>query len=94
MTSKLNDKPLCIDLCCGLGGWAEGFLAEGYDVVGFDIKRHRYWLPEHIADRGARKGTKPVAKRGWTQGCAVSLGMEGENNQPRTRLNEYPAQLP
>ena len=30
-------KPLCIDLFCGLGGWAEGFLAEGYDVVGFDI---------------------------------------------------------
>lgn len=29
-------KPLCIDLFCGLGGWADGFLAEGYDVVGFD----------------------------------------------------------
>jgi hypothetical protein len=29
-------RPLCIDLFCGLGGWAEGFLAEGYDVVGFD----------------------------------------------------------
>lgn len=35
-------KPLCIDLFCGLGGWTEGFLAEGYDVVGFDIERHRY----------------------------------------------------
>lgn len=23
-------KPLAIDLFCGLGGWAEGFLAEGY----------------------------------------------------------------
>ena len=30
-------KPLCIDLFCGLGGWAEGFVAEGYRVVGFDI---------------------------------------------------------
>ena len=29
-------KPLCIDLFCGLGGWAEGFLREGYRVVGFD----------------------------------------------------------
>jgi hypothetical protein len=28
-------KPLCIDLYCGLGGWAEGFLSEGYDVIGF-----------------------------------------------------------
>ena len=35
-------KPLCIDLFCGLGGWGEGFLAEGYEVVGFDIKRHDY----------------------------------------------------
>ena len=35
-------KPLCIDLFCGLGGWTEGYLAEGYEVVGFDIKRHVY----------------------------------------------------
>ena len=35
-------RPLCIDLFCGLGGWAEGFMAEGYDVVGFDIERHEY----------------------------------------------------
>ena len=35
-------KPLAIDLYCGLGGWAEGFLAEGYDVIGFDIERHVY----------------------------------------------------
>lgn len=35
-------KPLCIDLFCGLGGWTEGFLAEGYDVVGFDIEQHVY----------------------------------------------------
>lgn len=34
--------PLCIDLYAGLGGWAEGFLAEGWDVVGFDIERHDY----------------------------------------------------
>lgn len=35
-------KPLMVDLFCGLGGWASGGLAEGYDVVGFDIKRHVY----------------------------------------------------
>jgi C-5 cytosine-specific DNA methylase len=33
---------LAIDLFCGLGGWAEGFLAEGYDVIGFDIERRPY----------------------------------------------------
>lgn len=35
-------KPLAIDLFCGLGGWAEGFLSEGYDVIGFDLERHDY----------------------------------------------------
>ena len=35
-------KPLAIDLACGLGGWTQGLLAEGWDVVGFDIERHDY----------------------------------------------------
>ena len=35
-------NPLAIDLYCGLGGWTEGLLAEGYTVVGFDIERHVY----------------------------------------------------
>jgi len=45
-------RPLCIDLFCGLGGWAEGFLAEGYRVIGFDIERHVYgpgeWYPADL----------------------------------------------
>ena len=35
-------KPLAIDLFCGLGGWTDGLLAEGYDVIGFDIEEHAY----------------------------------------------------
>ena len=35
-------NPLCIDLFCGLGGWTEGLLAEGWHVIGFDIERHEY----------------------------------------------------
>jgi hypothetical protein len=34
--------PIAFDLYCGLGGWAEGFLSEGYRVIGFDIERHDY----------------------------------------------------
>ena len=39
---KIARVPLAIDLFCGLGGWAEGFLAEGWRVIGFDIERHDY----------------------------------------------------
>jgi site-specific DNA-cytosine methylase len=35
-------KPLVIDLFCGLGGWSEAFIAEGYRAVGFDIEAHDY----------------------------------------------------
>jgi hypothetical protein len=87
-------KPLAIDLFCGLGGWTEGLLAEGWHVIGFDIERHEYWMPEiEAVTEGGRKNTRPFAKRGWTQGCAVSLGLEGANAQARTRLVRYPAQL-
>lgn len=34
--------PHAIDLFCGLGGWTEGLLAEGYRVTGFDIEAHEY----------------------------------------------------
>jgi len=34
--------PLAIDLFCGLGGWTDGLMAEGWDVIGFDIERHDY----------------------------------------------------
>jgi len=43
MTSlTYNERPLAIDLFCGLGGWSEGLIAEGWDVIGFDIEQHVY----------------------------------------------------
>ncbi len=42
MNRALVTDPLAIDLFCGLGGWAEGLLAEGWAVIGFDIERHEY----------------------------------------------------
>lgn len=40
--SLLGDKPLAIDLCCGLGGWTEGLLSEGWRARGYDIEAHEY----------------------------------------------------
>jgi hypothetical protein len=33
---------IAIDLFCGLGGWTEGLMAEGYECLGFDIEAHEY----------------------------------------------------
>ena len=35
-------RTVCYDLFCGLGGWSEGFLLEGYRCIGFDIEVHDY----------------------------------------------------
>lgn len=68
-------------------------MSEGYRCIGYDIEAHEYWLPEEAHDGDGSKGTKPVEKRGWTQGCAITLGLEGENQKPRNRLAKYPGEL-
>ena len=45
--------PLAIDLFCGLGGWAGGLLAEGWDVVGIA----KIPLPLARLAQAARLGT-------------------------------------
>lgn len=43
-------KPLAIDLFCGLGGWTEGLLAEGWQVRGYDIEAHEYGEEKYPAE--------------------------------------------
>lgn len=31
-------RPLAVDLCCGLSGWGDGLIAEGWRVRGYDIE--------------------------------------------------------
>jgi hypothetical protein len=38
----VTEPPIVVDFYCGLGGWTEAFLAEGYDAIGFDNERHNY----------------------------------------------------
>ncbi len=33
---------MAVDLYCGLGGWTQPLLDEGWDVIGFDNERHVY----------------------------------------------------
>jgi hypothetical protein len=43
-------RPLAIDLCCGLGGWTDGLLAEGWRVRGYDIEAHEYGEDRYPAE--------------------------------------------
>jgi site-specific DNA-cytosine methylase len=33
-----SDRPIALDICCGLGGWSEGLVAAGWHVIGVDIE--------------------------------------------------------
>lgn len=46
----MTQPPICLDLCCGLGGWTEGFLAVGYECHGYDIKDFNYPGTLHLQD--------------------------------------------
>jgi hypothetical protein len=91
-------RPLAIDLYCGLGGWTEGLMAEGYRVVGFDIERHRY--PErNLDDSTGRKVRREGVDFNSTSTDSRDRSFNYANqcamrDAPLTgRWMEYPAQL-
>jgi hypothetical protein len=42
----MAEKPRCLDLFCGRGGWTRGFLDAGYEVTGIDILPRHKTYPE------------------------------------------------
>jgi len=53
-------KPVVLDLCCGLGGWSQGFVAAGWDCVGVD------WEDFGAVFPGSFVRADLVAWSGWT----------------------------
>jgi len=89
-------KPLCIDLFCGYGGWARGFLDAGYRVIGFDneLKCAKRYTGEFVlADvrtlDGTRfRGARVIVASPPCQGFSVArIGVnwtQPPDNRPKT----------
>ena len=54
--SQVSNRPIAIDLCCGkCGGWAKGFLSEGYRVIGFDLADYSADYPGEFHQADVRR---------------------------------------
>ncbi len=87
-------RPLCVDLYAGLGGWSDGFIAEGWDCVGFDIERHRY-LGRNIVDDGLADGIKTGDATNKHGSTIFNYANESKlrNSALTGQWAEYPGQL-
>ncbi len=84
-------KPLCVDLFCGLGGWTDGFLAEGWNVIGFDITRHEYPSRNMVCGPDEHlKGMSGVNQNGST---LMNYANERRLGPLTGGTDRYPAQL-
>jgi hypothetical protein len=59
---ELSCSPVLIDLCCGTGGWADGFLAAGWEVFGFDVVDRGYSGHLALADVRLLSGARWAGK--------------------------------
>jgi hypothetical protein len=80
-------RPLAIDLFTGLHGWAEGLVAEGFDVVGFDIEdmcgkfgvprpAHVHLVVQDVLLRVRGKAHTAIASRVWGYQVMLDLGCD------------------
>jgi len=85
-------KPLAIDIYCGLGGWTEGLLAEGWKVVGFDIERHRYMKRIDAQTESVKRPGMNWSDRSKRGSKDAQFNRPAEIH-PDMEWIEYPAQL-
>lgn len=62
------DRPVCIDLFCGDGGWTDGFLDEGFRVIGFDVVRRKAYRGELVL-----QDVRTIAGRSLTRAGPVAI---------------------
>jgi site-specific DNA-cytosine methylase len=43
-------KPIVFDLYCGLGGFSEPFITEGFRAIGFDVEHHDYGSGDYLGE--------------------------------------------
>jgi len=49
-----TDKPICLDLFCGRGGWTRGFMDAGYYVIGVDQFPHEEYPGDYFVSGDLR----------------------------------------
>jgi len=87
-------RPLAVDLFCGLGGWTEGLLAEGYEVVGFDNERHRYPMVRRAETAMKLEGNNGgKGRKIWTERPIARLKDAIDDCEIIEGWQEYHAQL-
>ena len=79
-----------LDLCCGMGGWTEGLLAAGWEVIGVDTEIH----PEYPAP--ALKADVRTLSGDWFAGIALVVASPpceefSRHGMPWTRAKNPPA---
>ena len=81
-------KPLALDLCCGLGGWTNGLLAAGWDVIGCDIEKWPgYPAPQITGDVRNVDAELLDEMRDITKGRRVSLVVASPPCQEFSKLS-------